>query len=192
CGRSHGRLPQRRAVGFEQYDRPLRRARRSLGRTLRQGTSRLGGIRSPGSHRLRRHGLATRGHRAAARRQGLWSRRGAERSRQRWAPPGIPGKRALLRDWLRSGSRRARDETIDERFDVIISRAPVRFSLGGGGTDIPAYYEQFGGYLVASAIDKYIYVSANKRFYDDIRLSYSKTEIVPPGDQNPHRIFPAA
>jgi len=72
---------------------------------------------------------------------------------------------------------------------VIISRAPVRFSLGGGGTDIPAYYEKFGGFLVASAIDKYIYVSANKRFYDDIRLSYSKTEIVKEVDKIEHRIF---
>ena len=72
---------------------------------------------------------------------------------------------------------------------MIISRAPVRFSLGGGGTDIPAYYEQFGGYLVAAAIDKYIYVSANKRFYDDIRLSYSKTEIVAEVDKIEHRIF---
>ena len=72
---------------------------------------------------------------------------------------------------------------------MIISRAPVRFSLGGGGTDIPAYYEQFGGYLVASAIDKYIYVSANRRFYDDIRLSYSKTEIVGDVEKIEHRIF---
>jgi D-glycero-alpha-D-manno-heptose-7-phosphate kinase len=65
----------------------------------------------------------------------------------------------------------------------------VRFSLGGGGTDIPAYSEQFGGYLVAAAIDKYVYVSANKRFYDDIRLSYSKTEIVAEVDKIEHRIF---
>ena len=65
----------------------------------------------------------------------------------------------------------------------------MRFSLGGGGTDIPAYYEQFGGYLIAAAIDKYIYVSANKRFYDDIRLSYSKTENVPSVDKIEHRIF---
>ncbi|HKQ71919.1 MAG TPA: sugar kinase [Polyangiaceae bacterium] len=72
---------------------------------------------------------------------------------------------------------------------MIISRAPVRFSLGGGGTDLPAYYEQFGGYLVAGAIDKYIYVSANRRFYDDIRLSYSKTEIVPTLDKIEHRLF---
>jgi D-glycero-alpha-D-manno-heptose-7-phosphate kinase len=75
---------------------------------------------------------------------------------------------------------------------VIISRAPVRFSLGGGGTDIPAYYEQFGGFLVAAAIDKYVYVSANKRFYDDIRLSYSKTEIVADVDKIEHRIFKEA
>ncbi len=72
---------------------------------------------------------------------------------------------------------------------MIISRAPVRFSLGGGGTDIPAYYEQFGGYLVAAAIDKYVYVSANKRFYGDIRLSYSKTETVSDVDKVEHRIF---
>jgi D-glycero-alpha-D-manno-heptose-7-phosphate kinase len=72
---------------------------------------------------------------------------------------------------------------------VIISRAPVRFSLGGGGTDIPAYYEQFGGYLLAAAIDKYIYVSANRRFYDTIRLSYSKTENVDSVDKIEHRIF---
>ncbi len=72
---------------------------------------------------------------------------------------------------------------------MIISRAPVRFSLGGGGTDIPAYSDQFGGFLVAAAIDKYIYVSANRRFYSDIRLSYSKTEIVPTVDEIEHRIF---
>jgi D-glycero-alpha-D-manno-heptose-7-phosphate kinase len=65
----------------------------------------------------------------------------------------------------------------------------VRFSLGGGGTDIPAYYERFGGFLIAGAIDKYVYVSANKRFYDDIRLSYSKTEIVSDVDKIEHRIF---
>lgn len=75
---------------------------------------------------------------------------------------------------------------------MIISRAPVRFSLGGGGTDIPAYSERFGGFLVASAIDKYVYVSANKRFYRDIRLSYSKTEIAPSVAQIDHRIFRAA
>jgi D-glycero-alpha-D-manno-heptose-7-phosphate kinase len=72
---------------------------------------------------------------------------------------------------------------------MIVSRAPVRFSLGGGGTDLPAYSDQFGGYLVSAAIDKYIYVTANKRFFPDIRLAYSKTEIVPSVDRIEHRIF---
>jgi D-glycero-alpha-D-manno-heptose-7-phosphate kinase len=72
---------------------------------------------------------------------------------------------------------------------MIVSRAPVRFSLGGGGTDLPAYAERFGGFLVSAAIDKYIYVTASKRFHHDIRLAYSKTEIVPTVDRIEHRIF---
>jgi len=72
---------------------------------------------------------------------------------------------------------------------VIVSRAPVRFSLGGGGTDLPSYYGQFGGYIVSAAIDRYVYVTINKRFYEDIRLAYSETEIVPNVDAIRHRIF---
>jgi D-glycero-alpha-D-manno-heptose-7-phosphate kinase len=72
---------------------------------------------------------------------------------------------------------------------MIVSRAPVRFSLGGGGTDLPAYSDTFGGYVISAAIDKYIYVTANKRFHRDIRLAYSKTEIVPSIDKIEHRIF---
>lgn len=72
---------------------------------------------------------------------------------------------------------------------MIVSRAPVRFSLGGGGTDLPAYADRFGGYLVSAAIDKYIYVTANKRFHRDIRLAYSHTEIVPSVDAIQHPIF---
>jgi D-glycero-alpha-D-manno-heptose-7-phosphate kinase len=72
---------------------------------------------------------------------------------------------------------------------LIVSRAPVRFSLGGGGTDLPSYYRRFGGFVVSAAVDQYIYVTANKRFYDDIRLAYSETEIVPNVDSIRHRIF---
>ncbi len=72
---------------------------------------------------------------------------------------------------------------------MIVSRAPVRFSLGGGGSDLPAYAGRFGGYVVSAAIDRYIYVTANKRFYSDIRLAYSKTEIVPRVDAIEHPIF---
>ncbi|EYF07878.1 GHMP family kinase ATP-binding protein [Chondromyces apiculatus] len=72
---------------------------------------------------------------------------------------------------------------------MIVSRAPVRFSLGGGGTDLPSYSDRFGGYLVSAAIDKYIYVTANKRFHRDIRLAYSNTEIVPAVERIEHPIF---
>jgi len=72
---------------------------------------------------------------------------------------------------------------------MIVSRAPVRFSLGGGGTDLPAYASRFGGYVVSAAIDKYVYVCCNRRFYRDIRLSYSKTEIASDVGQIEHPIF---
>jgi D-glycero-alpha-D-manno-heptose-7-phosphate kinase len=72
---------------------------------------------------------------------------------------------------------------------VIVSRAPVRFSLGGGGTDLPSYSRKHGGFVVAAAVDKYVYVSANRRFYDSIRLAYSKTEIVSSVDTLDHPIF---
>ncbi len=72
---------------------------------------------------------------------------------------------------------------------MIISRAPVRFSLGGGGSDLPSYYEQFGGYVISAAIDQYIYITANRRFYDDIRLAYSETEIATDVDSIKHPIF---
>jgi D-glycero-alpha-D-manno-heptose-7-phosphate kinase len=72
---------------------------------------------------------------------------------------------------------------------MIVSRAPVRFSLGGGGTDLPSYSKIHGGFLVAAAIDKHVYVGANRRFYDSIRLAYSQTETVDSVDQIQHRIF---
>lgn len=72
---------------------------------------------------------------------------------------------------------------------MIISRAPVRIPLGGGGTDLKSYYSKYGGFLISAAIDKYIFISVNKRFYDSIRLSYSNTEIVDDVSQIKHKIF---
>lgn len=72
---------------------------------------------------------------------------------------------------------------------MIVSRAPVRFSLGGGGTDLPSYANEHGGFLVAGAVDKYIFVCAARRFYDSIRLAYSKMELVDSVDQIEHRIY---
>ena len=60
---------------------------------------------------------------------------------------------------------------------MIISKAPFRISLGGGGTDLPSYYEKYGGFLIAGAIDKHIYVGANQQFYNNYSLKYSKIEI---------------
>lgn len=61
---------------------------------------------------------------------------------------------------------------------MIISRTPVRIPFGGGGTDVISYSSQFGGFILSAAIDKYIYVSVNRRFERSIRVSYSRTEIV--------------
>ena len=72
---------------------------------------------------------------------------------------------------------------------MIISRAPARITLGGGGTDLESYYSKYGGFLIAAAINKYVFITVNERFYDSIRLSYSQTEIVDNVNQIKHRIF---
>jgi D-glycero-alpha-D-manno-heptose-7-phosphate kinase len=61
---------------------------------------------------------------------------------------------------------------------VIFTRAPLRISLGGGGTDIPSYYRERGGFLVAGAIDKYIYMLTHTVFQQRYRLKYSAFEEV--------------
>ena len=75
---------------------------------------------------------------------------------------------------------------------MILSRAPTRITLGGGGTDLQSYYSRFGGFLIAGAINKYCTILASPRFYTDIRLSYSKTEIRKRVSEIEHRIFRAA
>ena len=72
---------------------------------------------------------------------------------------------------------------------MILSRAPLRITLGGGGTDLKSYYSQYGGFLIAAGIDRYCTILVNRRFYDEIRLSYSEMEIVESVDQIKHRIF---
>ncbi|MBQ9360444.1 MAG: GHMP kinase [Lachnospiraceae bacterium] len=59
---------------------------------------------------------------------------------------------------------------------MIISRSPLRISLGGGGTDLPSYYEKKGGFLISAAIDKYVYIILHKNFDGKIRLKYSDYE----------------
>jgi D-glycero-alpha-D-manno-heptose-7-phosphate kinase len=71
---------------------------------------------------------------------------------------------------------------------VIISRTPLRLSFFGGGTDLADFYEQEGGAVLTTAIDKYIYATINRKFDDHIRISYSKTEIVETVDDIAHAL----
>lgn len=62
---------------------------------------------------------------------------------------------------------------------MIISKTPVRISVGGGGTDLPSFYKRYGSFFVSAAIDKYIYIVVQERkHYDDFVIKYSKTETV--------------
>ena len=72
---------------------------------------------------------------------------------------------------------------------VIFSRAPLRISLGGGGTDLPSYYREHGGFLVAGAIDKYIYMLMHTVFQRRYKMKYSETEDVDDDRRDPHPIL---
>lgn len=61
---------------------------------------------------------------------------------------------------------------------MIITRSPLRITLGGGGTDLPSYYHDYGGFLIAAAIDKYVYVTTIRPFTEGIFLKYSEMEHV--------------
>jgi D-glycero-alpha-D-manno-heptose-7-phosphate kinase len=61
---------------------------------------------------------------------------------------------------------------------MVLTRSPMRISLGGGGTDLPSYYRNHGGFLIAAAIDKYVYVSVARPFSPGIILKYSRLENV--------------
>ena len=72
---------------------------------------------------------------------------------------------------------------------MIIARSPLRVTLGGGGTDLPSYYETFGGFLIAAAIDKYIYITLHDTFVPDLIVKYSELERVPEARQLKHPII---
>src|SRR5438477_13053384 len=72
---------------------------------------------------------------------------------------------------------------------MIITRSPLRVTLGGGGTDLPCYYREHGGFLIAAAIDKYVYVTAMRPFTPGIFLKYSKLEHVEHVDEVQHPIM---
>lgn len=72
---------------------------------------------------------------------------------------------------------------------MIITRSPLRISLGGGGTDLPSYYEEHGGFLVAAAIDQHVYINVHRRFEEGFVLKYSHLEEVPTVDDIKHPII---
>ena len=72
---------------------------------------------------------------------------------------------------------------------MIIARSPLRISLGGGGTDLPSYYREHEGFLVAGAIDRYVYVTVIRPFTEGIFLKYSKLERVEKVEDVEHPII---
>src|SRR5205814_2380351 len=72
---------------------------------------------------------------------------------------------------------------------MIITRSPLRVTLGGGGTDLPSYYRQHGGFLIAAAIDQYVYGTLLRPFTPGIYLKYSKLEHVDAVSEVQHPII---
>jgi len=72
---------------------------------------------------------------------------------------------------------------------MIITRSPLRITLGGGGTDLPSYYRRFGGFLISAAIDKYIYITLSDAFREEITVKYSKLEVVHKTEEIQHPII---
>ena len=71
---------------------------------------------------------------------------------------------------------------------MIITRTPLRITLGGGGTDLPSYYEMYGGFVISASINQYIYIALNNTFSDGYHLKYSELEQVLSIDEIKHPI----
>src|SRR5260221_3568508 len=72
---------------------------------------------------------------------------------------------------------------------MIITRSPLRISLGGGGTDLPSYYRKHSGFLIAAAIDKYVYITLHQTFVQELIVKYSRLERVGGVDEVQHPII---
>lgn len=71
---------------------------------------------------------------------------------------------------------------------MIITRTPLRICLGGGGTDVKDFYENYGGFVVSAALNQYIYIVIHKHFEKNIRLCYSRREIIQTTDEVRHPV----
>ena len=72
---------------------------------------------------------------------------------------------------------------------MIITRTPLRISLGGGGTDLASYYREHSGFVISAAIDKYVYITLHDTFEQEFIIKYSKTEVVKSVDEIKHPII---
>lgn len=72
---------------------------------------------------------------------------------------------------------------------MIITCSPLRISLGGGGTDLPSYYQEYSGFLIAAAINKYVYITLHKTFVEELIIKYSKMERVKTLEEVRHPII---
>jgi D-glycero-alpha-D-manno-heptose-7-phosphate kinase len=61
---------------------------------------------------------------------------------------------------------------------MLITRTPLRISLGGGGSDLPSFYEKYGGLFISAAIDKYVYIGVNQTFNRKYFIRYQQQELV--------------
>ena len=72
---------------------------------------------------------------------------------------------------------------------MLLARSPLRISLGGGGTDLPSYYRHHGGFLIAAAINKYVYIALQRTYVPELIIRYSKYENVPNASAVRHPII---
>ncbi len=75
---------------------------------------------------------------------------------------------------------------------MIITRTPLRISIGGGGTDLPSYYEKFGGFVISAAIKQYVYITIHRTFVPNYIIKYSQMETVDSVDRIQHPIIRSA
>src|SRR6201996_7674846 len=108
--------------------------------------------------------------------------------------PGVSGghktaTRSLAGHQRYAGCLENSGKDLRRRPPMIISRSPMRVSLGGGGTDLPSYYTEHGGFVLSAAIDKYVYITLHETFQPEFLIKYSATEVVQTVDEIKHPII---